>query len=227
MSEERKREVQIRKVAQKLTRIMELDGRPLTSLRSPEKRLVGNCRDFSVMLCAILRYKGIASRARCGFGTYFTPGRFEDHWVCEYWRADERRWVMVDAQLDDNQRKVLQIGFDPFDVPSDRFLIAGKAWQMCRSSHANPDNFGIFDMHGMWFIRGNVVRDFLSLNKIELLPWDGWGLIEKDEEDLTVEDIALIDRIASLSLTGNEFFGEIRTIYEKDSRLRMPSGWKP
>jgi len=126
LSEERKREVRIRKVARKLTSIMELDGRPLTASRSPEKRLVGNCRDFSVMLCAILRNKGIAARARCGFGTYFTPGRFEDHWICEYWKADERRWAMVDAQLDDDQRKVLRIGFDPFDVPVDRFLIAGR-----------------------------------------------------------------------------------------------------
>jgi len=82
-------------------------------------------------------------------------------------------------------------------------------------------------MRGMWFIRGNVVRDFLSLNKIELLPWDGWGLIVKEERDLTAEDIALLDRVASLSLAGDKFFNEIRTIYEEDDRLRMPSGWKP
>jgi len=89
LSEERKQEVQLRTVSQKLKRILELDDRPLTVARPLQKRLVGNCRDFSVMLCAMLRYQGVPARARCGFGAYFTPGRYDDHWVCEYWRGDQ------------------------------------------------------------------------------------------------------------------------------------------
>ena len=45
-----------------------------------------------------------------------------------------------------------------------------------------PDQFGIFDWHGQWFVQDNLVRDFLSLNKIELLPWDGWGLMAGPED---------------------------------------------
>lgn len=59
LSDERKQEVQIRSVPRKLARIRELDNRSLTVARPPENRLVGNCRDFSVMLCSILRYQGI------------------------------------------------------------------------------------------------------------------------------------------------------------------------
>ena len=70
---------------------------------------------------------------------------------------------------------------------------------MCRSCQADPDKFGIFDMHGLWFIRGNLVRDLLALNKIELLPWDGWGLTSKDEQDISPDDLALLDRIADLT----------------------------
>lgn len=75
LSPQRMEEVQFRKVAPMLQRIIELDARPLTEARSLEKRLVGNCRDFSTLVCSFLRAQGIPTRARCGFGTYFTPGK--------------------------------------------------------------------------------------------------------------------------------------------------------
>ncbi len=225
LSEERKQEVSIRQVAAMLARIREVDDRPLTVARPPDRRLVGNCRDFSVLLCAMLRHQGIPARARCGFGAYFLPDHYEDHWVCEYWNAAEARWVLVDAQLDDIQREALHIGFDPLDVPRDQFLVGGRAWQMCRQEGADPDRFGIFDMHGLWFVRGNVVRDFVSLNKIELLPWDGWGLMVMHDQDLTPDDVALVDEMAILALSDNRAFERIRTMYISDSRLTMPPTW--
>jgi hypothetical protein len=222
LQEERKEEVQIRSVSRKLKRILELDNRPLTVSRSLEKRLVGNCRDFSIMLCAFLRHHGVPSRARCGFGAYFLPNHFEDHWVCEYWKDEKERWVMVDAQLDSFQCEKLSIQFDPLDVPLDQFLIAGRAWQLCRAGQADPDQFGIFDMHGMWFIRGNLLRDLAALNKVELLPWDGWGLIEKEEQALSTTDMALLDHVAELTLADNSKFHEMRSTYENDAHLRVP-----
>lgn len=225
LTEEKKQEVQIRSVALKLARIREIDDSPLTVKRPLDKRLVGNCRDFSVLLCAILRHQGVPARARCGFGTYFEPDHNEDHWVCEYWREDEQRWVIVDAQLDSLQCENLNIDFDPTDMPPGQFLPAGKAWQLCRDGQADPERFGIFDMHGMWFIRGNAVRDLLALNKVEILPWDGWGLIAKDEGIITSEDMAILDRIAELTLSGNRAFSEIRSIYKNDDRLHMPPDW--
>jgi len=227
LTEERKQEVNIRTVQGKLARILELSDQPLTTARPLEQRLVGNCRDFSVLLCAILRHQGVPARARCGFGAYFLPGRFEDHWLCEYWHADEGRWVLVDAQLDAFQRQTLDIQFDPLDVPRDQFLVGGKAWQMCRAGQANPDHFGIFDMHGLWFIRGDLVRDFLALNKVEILPWDGWGDVITDEPDVSDEETAWFDRLAALTLAGNEAFSEIRSLYENDVRLHMPPDWRP
>jgi hypothetical protein len=160
-----------------------------------------------------------------GFGAYFTPGKYEDHWVCEYWNADEARWVPVDSQLDALQRQVLGIPFDPRDVPRDRFLVGGKAWHMYRAGQADPDDFGIFDMHGMWFIRGDLVRDLRALNKVEILPWDGWGLIAKLDEDLSPDDMALLDRMAELTRVDAPSFFEVRAIYEGDARLRTPSDY--
>jgi hypothetical protein len=227
LPDERKEEVQIRTVTKKLRRIWELDDRPLTFSRALDRRLVGNCRDFSVLLCSALRHLKVPARARCGFGIYFLPGHYEDHWVCEYWKAEEERWVMVDAQLDSLQRQLLDIQFNPLDVPSDQFVTAGKAWLMCPEGGVDPSKFGIFDMHGVAFIQHNLIRDFLSLNKIEILPWDNWGLMKKDNQAAASEDVELMDHLARLTLAGNEAFKQIRDIYEGEPRLRMSPDWQP
>jgi hypothetical protein len=170
----------------------------------------------------MLRHQGVPARARCGFGTYFLPDHYEDHWVCEYWNADESRWILVDPQLDDFQQKELKIQFDPLDVPRDQFVVGGQAWQMCRSGGADPEKFGIFEWHGMWFVRGNLVKDLASLNKVELLPWDGWGLSDKDEQALALADMTLLDRIAQLTLADDALFAEMQAIYESEEELRVP-----
>lgn len=226
LAEERQQEVQIRPVDRKLQRLLELDDRPLAVARPPDKKLVGNCRDFSVMLTAMLRHKGISARARCGFGMYFLPDHGEDHWVCEYWNADEQRWVMVDPQLDDLQKGVLHITFDSLDMPAGCFLSGGQAWLAARAGQADPDTFGIFDMHGLWFMRGNVLRDLLALNKIEILPWDHWALMSKEDKDLSEDDWQLLDRIAALCQQGNEAFAAVREL-SQDPRVRPPDGWQP
>ncbi len=224
LSEEQRDDGHIRPIAQMLTRIHALDARPLTIARDPEHRLPSVCRHFSLMLCSMLRYQGIPARPRCGFGAYFTPGKFEDHWVCEYWNAGDARWVSVDAQLDAVQRNALNVDFNPLDVPRDRFIIAGDAWNQCRSGRADANRFGLsfINEHGLWFIAGNVVRDLASLNRMEMLPWDVWGLMELGDEALTGEKKALLDRVAALTLAGDDSFAEVRAIYESDDRLRVP-----
>ena len=174
LSEQQRDDGHIRPIAQMLTRIHALDARPLTAPREPVRRLPSVCRHFSLMLSAILRYQGTPARPRCGFGAYFTPGKFEDHWVCEYRNAGESRWILVDAQLDAIQRKALNVDFNPLDVPRNRFIIAGDAWQMCRAGRADPAAFGLTFAHlsGLWFVAGNVLRDLASLNQMEMLPWD-------------------------------------------------------
>lgn len=222
LSADRKGEVQLRLVTDQLARLLALDPRPLAEARPLERRLVGNCRDFAVLLTSLLRHAGLPARARCGFGRYFTPGRYEDHWVCEYWRASQRRCVLVDAQLDKLQREALAISFDPLDVPRDQFLVGGLGWQLCRSGQADPETFGIFDMKGLWFVRGNLVRDVAALNKWELLPWDSWGLIEAQEGGPTPDDLKWLDEAAALTCGDVPDFERVRGLYENDSRLRVP-----
>lgn len=226
LSEERKREVGLRSIPPKLARLLELDDQSLTVGRPLERRLVGNCRDFATMLTAILRHQGVPARARCGFGAYFLPNHYEDHWVCEYWKADQGRWLLVDPQLDDLMIRTLDIRFDPLDVPRDQFIVAGQAWQMCRSGQSDPDQFGIFEWKGLYFVRGNLMRDLLALNKVEILPWDcGFGFLAGQGDEATEEDASLMDELASLTLAGDEAFPRLRAVYEGDQRLRVPGEW--
>ncbi len=227
LSEERKQAVQIRPAAAKLDAILALDDRPLTVTRPPQLRLAATCRDYSLLLTAFLRHQGVPARARCGFATYFVPQHHEDHWVVEYWNPAETRWVLVDPQIDEVQRAALNLTFDPLDVPRGRFLSGGAAWQRCRSGGADPDTFGIFEYKGMGFIRGNLIRDLAALNRVEMLPWDVWGLMLPPHELLTSNDVALLDTIAHVTVgaAATPSADAVEALYACDARLRPPDAW--
>jgi hypothetical protein len=114
----------------------------------------------------------------------------------------------------------MNIPFDPLDVPREQFIGGGLAWQMCRSGAADPDSFGIFDMHGLGFIRGDFIRDVAALNKVELLPWDCWGLILHPNLD-DPSDLSLLDTLADLTRGDAPDFEQVRRLYESDPRLRV------
>jgi hypothetical protein len=184
---------------------------------------VGNCRHFTVLTVAMLRAKGVPARARCGFGAYFNQGRFEDHWVCEYWNAGEARWILVDAQIDALQQAKLKPDFDVLDVPRNRFLIAGDAFAQCRAGETDPSSFGIFDMRGLWFITGNLLRDVAALNNMEMLPWDGWGMMPGPQGKLRDDQLALLDRLAAITQAPDASFAELRRLYEGEEGVRVPA----
>ena len=213
-------EVETRAASAMVELILRLDPAPLSVPRPPDRRMIGNCRHFSVLSCALLRRAGVPARARCGFATYFEPDRYIDHWVVEHWEPARGRWRRVDNQLDDVQRQALALDFDPTDVPAGRFLDGAEAWQLCRAGDADPARFGILDFWGLWFVRNNVVRDLAALNKIELLPWDGWGLMSVAEERGAGSETDLIDEAAA-AIVADDWL-ELRRLYEEHDLLRVP-----
>ncbi len=180
-----------------LERIQERDSRPLTETRTPENRLPATCRDYALFLCSMLRHHDIPARLRVGFETYFRQGRFGDHWICEYWNQEDKRWVRVDAQLDAVHLRSFDIQFDPFDLPEGAYYTAGSMWQRCSEGEIDPLSCGALNEWGMSYVRANVIRDLLCVNKIENFPWDGAVLANKPEATLTSEDQALVARTAA------------------------------
>lgn len=224
LPDERRATVHVRPVEEMLDRIVATGSRQLTAAREPSARFAGDCRHFTVLTVAMLRAQGTPARARCGFGDYFGSGMFEDHWVCEYWNDEAGRWVLADAQLDDTQRQLFGIDFDPLDVPRDRFAVAGQAWARCRAGEADPASFGLSALNesGDWWIAGNLVRDVAALNNMEMLPWDGWGAMPKPGEPIDDERAALFDRLAALTRDPGFPPSVLAQAYESDDRLRVP-----
>jgi len=220
--EKRQRELEHRTVDEIVAAIDRLDKpnqRPLAKGRPPKKRLIGNCRQFSVLTCALLRHAGVPARARCGFSAYLDPGKWIDHWVVERWDARQKRWIRTDPQLDETFHQLLGYEFDPLDLPDGEFLSGAEAWQRCRADAEDPDHFGLDDMHGLWFVAGNTIRDLAALNKVELLPWDVWGAMAGPDDKVDGELAGLLDEVAQVVVAGE--LDKQRELYQRDG-LRVP-----
>lgn len=222
LTEERKQEGETRYVPKIVEKVLEHDDEPLNVTRTPDKRFSGVCRDFEIILTSILRSKGIPARLRCGFAGYFSDF-YEDHWLTEYWNETEKRWVLVDANVDDVEREAYHVTIDINDVPYGPYLFAGDVWLQCRQGKLDPNNFGVSSIgaQGMWFIRNNVIRDLAALNKVEVLPWDEWGLADKEFEDMTEDELKIIDEAARLAID-NDRFEEMKAFYEDQPLLKAP-----
>ena len=218
---ERLAETELHSAIAMLSRAVRLDSRGVGEERAPDRRVVGVCRHFATLFVAFMRHKGVPCRARCGFADYFESGKHVDHWVGEYWNADQGRWVLVDAQIDDLQRRLLRPTFETLDVPRDRFLVAGDAWRACKNG-ADAMSFGVggTNMWGLIEVFGDVFQDLAALQNIELLPW-GWYGLAKVDGALDAEG-ELIDRLALLSSAADATaLRTLRDLAAGDERLRV------
>ncbi len=216
--------VHMRNAAALLALARDVDERPLDQPRDTIHRVGARCHTYTLLTVALLRSAGIPARSRCGFGAYFVPGWFEDHWVAEYWHTEEERWVMVDAQLDEVWRRVMRIDAPaPVVVSAEQFVTAGHAWQAWRRGELDADRCGLTSIpeHGLFWIAGNLRRDMAALNKVEMLPWDLWGLGWEPGEVPTDETLSVFDSIAALTVNADEHFEDLRRRYESDPAMRV------
>jgi hypothetical protein len=208
-------------------RLFELHDAPLSAERLPHQRLVGCCRDFTVLFLALARHKGVPARARVGFATYFAAGWNVDHEIAEVWDAAEHRWRLVDPERHDGHVDPTDGAvIDPLDVPPDRFIVAPRAWLACRAGDADPERFvvdpglGIPRTRSWPYLVHNLLQDLAALNKHEMVLWDWWGLAESDE--LTADHLALLDRVADIMVSGAATVDDLRDLYNR-AELRVPS----
>jgi hypothetical protein len=219
LSAKRSSEQQIRAASEMARLLWKHSPRPLCEPRSAAQRVVGTCRNFTAFYVALLRHLNIPARARCGHAKYFEKGKWVDHWVAEYWSEESTRWVRSDPQLDDLQCRMIGIDWSPADIPEDVFLSGGECWLRVRQGSIDPLVCGIFDMWGSWFVRSNVVRDFAALNKVELLPWDGWGLCEDWSQIDSDADNEVVDELANMC--ASEDVVSVQTMFA-DDRFAVP-----
>jgi excinuclease ABC subunit A len=209
LPEQRKKESRLREVENILQRAMELAEKPLIEPRRPEDRVISNCRDYAVLMCSFLRGKGIPARVRVGYATYFDPYLHQGHWICEYWDQENGKWVQVDAQLDDIQKRYYEVDFDTLNVPAGKFLYAGEEF---RIEDKNSDDFD--------FVKRTLIQDLAALNKIEAELWDTAGFMDIDDSQNS-ETSNLLRRIVEITTSRRDCLTELRTIYENHSELQI------
>lgn len=190
-------EKNLRPVASIVAALLALDPAPLVVERPASRRVIGTCRHFAVLSCALLRHRGISARVRCGFGTYFQPGQALDHWITEYRTEDAGRWIRIDTEI---------LGAEVLSTPTcltpEQFLSGGEAWAAYRGSSVDASTFGVYGTanFGPNEIRGNAIKDLAALNKVEMLPWDEWGPMPAIYRDEALPDVdMLLDEIAVVS----------------------------
>ena len=219
LPDERFSENQLRPAAALVEALLALDPAPLDVPRTPDRRVVGTCRHFAVLTCALLRYRGIAARVRCGFATYFQPEQGLDHWITEYWHEQDKRWVRIDSEI--LGQSILA---KPEDLRPGQFLTGGEAWKAFRVGHIDAARYGVYGT-GNWGpgeIRGNAIRDLAALNKVEMLPWDEWGRMDASYKGQTGADYdELLDTIADACAADDP--SAVADLYACDE-LRVPPG---
>jgi hypothetical protein len=226
-------EINLRSVEEILAFAQGLEPQPLTKPRGVEKRVVGNCRDYSVLLVSMLRHQGIPARVRSGVARYFYPDdvQLEDHFIGEFWNAADERWQRVDAQIDDLQRRVLRMTLDVTDLPAGQFLGAGESFGELTAGRVTKEKIGIFDFRGWPYVHYKLVSDLACVCGDEILAWEGWGICDRiGNGSLTASDRALLERIAELlvTLTGTASrFQEAMDLYRTHPDLQKPENYQP
>lgn len=154
-------DLELRSVAEILSIVVE---RNLLEGGGAQPKVGGVCRDFAIL--AVSRFRELG-----------TPD-----WLCEW--HDGGRWKRLDLEF----AAVGGVSFDTLDVPRARFLTAGEAWFRIKDEPEIASRFGVssLGLGGEWFVAGSLLREVAALRKLELKPWDYWGL-SKDLSPVSTE----------------------------------------
>lgn len=165
-------------------------GSLLSPDRAPEERIVGCCRDFTLLTVAALRAHGVPARSRVGFAGYFEEGYHYDHVITEWWDGD--RWRAADTQVDRLDVALTPEGLEP----------ASRVWARFRRGELDPRTYGVAPgspLGGGWFIRNYVLYEAAHRYGDELLLWDIFGVMSRDLDG----DLGLIDAVAGLLIAAD------------------------
>jgi hypothetical protein len=148
-------------------------GEPtLARKRLPPDRVVGCCRDATLLFVSLARHKGIPARMRVGFAAYLQPGLLIDHVVAEAWDEAAGRWRLIDGEMNSNWTP--EVGGNPVDwtdLARDQFVTGPDAWQAARAGTCDPErhltspDLDAPELRGWPLLARHVIHDLVALNK--------------------------------------------------------------
>ncbi|HEM62465.1 MAG TPA: transglutaminase domain-containing protein, partial [Chloroflexi bacterium] len=209
-------------VSRMLDRMVELDDRPLKKARPPERRLVGCCRDFAVLFCALARHKGIPARTRFGFLGSARDGFNYLHVVTEYWDFAQRRWIVIDPEMYEQGAVAEKAAAGSWRLPGARFISGTRAWRKFRAGEVDALRFGRapgYQPSGVRALVRSSIHDLAALNRSELLLWSGGKAADLEGGEV---DRDLMDRAADLAGFVDERLSEVREVYQGLTDCGLP-----
>jgi len=172
-------------------------------VRGATWRVVGCCRDATLLFVSLARHKGIPARMRVGFAAYFHPGLLIDHVVAQAWDEAAGRWRLIDGEMNSNWTpEVNGRPIDWMDLADDQFVTGPRAWQAARAGTSDPERYltspdlDAPELRGWPLLARHVIHDLVALNKTEMLVWDAWGMqLGIDPGSVVEQDTVLLDEL--------------------------------
>ena len=206
-------------------------GEPtLARKRLPPDRVVGCCRDSTLLFVSLARHKGIPARMRVGFAAYLHPGLLIDHVVAEAWDEAAGRWRLIDGEMNsDWTPEVDGRPVDRMDLADDQFVTGPRAWQAARAGTSDPErhltapDLDAPELRGWPLLARHAIHDLAALNKTEMLVWDAWGMqLGIDPGGLAEQDACCSTRSARTRPTPESSPDVVAALADRDE-LRVPA----
>ena len=191
--------------------------------RDITQKVIGTCRDMAVLLCSLLRTKKIAARVRYGFRK--SKYSYYDHTIVEYYDEKKEKLTWVDpCCLSELHRKNRRVNYDMYNVTRQHYVTGADAWYECINNDSSPEQFGVgalMKIRGLWFVRNKMLQDFASLNKIEVLPWDEWGIMHSSMVENNT--LFILEDIANTIINAGTDTQKLKDVYEKYLLIQIPN----
>ena len=205
--------------------IFRLDEKGFYYNKPLEKRIVVTCRYISILFASIMKAKGIPCRCRSGFAPYIYEDYNVDHWINEYWDEKEKRWIAIDAQIQDTTR-THDKNINLYDIRTE-FEYPAQLWLRAREGKLkNLDKYLKHTSYkGMDILAHVLFLDFNALMNIELpYRYTPEFVFENNFETLTNKDYAELDNLAKLMLDPDKNFDKLKHLWETNEKFRLLHG---
>lgn len=210
-----------------LAELYRRDKRGLILDRLAEHKLVLTCRYTTILVASLLKIKGIPARVRSGFAPYFVVvglpgGKSDDHWINEYWKGDESRWVAID--VDGSLEQYAGINF--YDIPKGTFDYAPDAWLHVRRGEVKGEHFyNAGGYSGLVAICWQLFYDFHCLMNNEVVYYHHPEMALLNNFDKNSEgQLKEIDHLAELMVNPDENFDALQHIWDSKKEFRLLKG---
>lgn len=206
-------------VKSQLEGLLSYDSSGLVRDRKLEHRLVLACRDYSLLLASILKYRGIPARVRYGHATYLIPDFHASHVICEVWNENDNRWMLVDPSV------------GMIDFSKEKFDFSNDVWLKLQQNEIDPNLYGVPGKYtGLVSIISKVFADLASVLGTEYTIYQYAPMLDyafENDNQLTSEHIEILNRISELmkSLDADNL-SKLREIYNNTPQIQITKSFK-